>query len=133
MRPLTRIGAALLVLALVGAGPTVIHATDPSAPPAGSEGAPSQPGGTDPVPPVAEDPAAAASAGQPTGDEPVPPAIPEKAKPQPPNAHPDLKGKPTQVSGPVEREAGIDGADRPGGRSDEGGIDGRDEDGGRTD
>jgi hypothetical protein len=133
MRPLTRIGAAFLVLALAGASPAVIRATDPSAPPARSEGASSQPDGTDPAPPVAEDPAAGALAGQPTGDEPVPPAIQEKGKPQPPNAHPDLKGRPTQVSGPAEREAGIDGADRPGGRTDEGGIDGRDGKGGRTD
>jgi hypothetical protein len=39
-------------------------------------------------------------------------AIPDKAKPQPPNAQPDLKGRPTQVSGPAEREEGIDGTDR---------------------
>ena len=102
-------------------------------PAAGLAGAPdaAQPDGSGPVPPYQPDPLATAP--QPDGSGPVPPVVLEVAPRQPPNPNPDRKGKPTQVQGPDEPDAGIDGADRPGGREDVGGVDGSDTPGGRDD
>jgi hypothetical protein len=85
--------------------------------------------------------AAATGAGQSDSQQPPPgsgqpmgAAAPDSAPGlQPQNAHPDLIGKPTQVSGAVERVPGGHGADAPGGRADTGGINGADAPGGRSD
>ncbi len=91
---------------------------------------PTQPDGSEPVPPVVEPEVIP----QPDGSKPAPAFVEPAVIPQPANPDPKLTGASTQVSGPREKAAGVDGQGGPSSkRKDTGGVNGADRPGGRTD